>query len=160
MRVIERLTRRVMVSKSSQKPSISYSQRTRSNPAHAVGKVANSILVTYTEGEELEHGEDFGMRVLVVGQGGREHALAWKLRQSPQVTRVYCAPGNAGTEADAVNVDLPATDIERLVKFAREEQVGLAVIGPEAPLALGMADAMSAAGIRVFGPSKAAARWR
>ena len=98
------------------------------------------------------------MRVLVVGQGGREHALAWKLRQSPQVTRVYCAPGNAGTEADAVNVDLPATDIERLVKFAREEQVALAVIGPEAPLALGMADAMSAAGIRVFGPSKAAAR--
>ena len=98
------------------------------------------------------------MRVLVVGQGGREHALVWKLRQSPKVTAVFCAPGNAGTEQDATNLDIPATDVERLVKFAKQEQIDLTVIGPEAPLSAGITDAFVAAGLRVFGPSKAAAR--
>ncbi len=98
------------------------------------------------------------MKVLVIGQGGREHALAWKLSQSPVVTQVYCAPGNAGTEQDAVNVDIAATDAERLRKFAQSEGIGLTVIGPEAPLVAGVADVFSAAGLKVFGPSAAAAR--
>lgn len=98
------------------------------------------------------------MNVLVVGQGGREHALAWKLLQSPQCDRVYCAPGNAGTEIDAENVDIAATDIERLVRFARNERIDLAVIGPEAPLVAGLSDELVRAGIRTFGPSAAASQ--
>jgi len=97
------------------------------------------------------------MKVLVIGQGGREHALVWKLAQSPQVTQVFCAPGNAGTEIDGQNVDISATDAPRLVKFAREEGVELTVVGPEAPLVAGVADAFREANLRVFGPSKAAA---
>ena len=98
------------------------------------------------------------MNVLVVGQGGREHALAWKLAQSPKVSRVYCAPGNAGTAVDATNVDVSSTDTERLVKFARTEGVDLTVVGPEAPLVEGIVDEFRSAGLRIFGPSKAAAR--
>jgi phosphoribosylamine--glycine ligase len=98
------------------------------------------------------------MKVLVIGQGGREHALAWKLAQSPQVERVFCAPGNAGTAVDAVNVDISATDADRLVKFAKHEGIGLTVVGPEAPLVAGVADAFLAAKLRVFGPTKAAAQ--
>jgi phosphoribosylamine--glycine ligase len=97
------------------------------------------------------------MKVLVVGQGGREHALAWKLKQSPKVEQVYCAPGNAGTALDAINVDILATNADGLVKFAKNEGIGLTVIGPEAPLVAGVADAFLAAGLKVFGPSKAAA---
>jgi phosphoribosylamine--glycine ligase len=97
------------------------------------------------------------MKILVVGNGGREHALVWKLAQSPSVTRVFCAPGNAGTADDAENVDIRATDIPRLLKFSKSEQIDLAVIGPEAPLVLGMVDAFQAAGVRVFGPTRAAA---
>lgn len=97
------------------------------------------------------------MKVLVVGNGGREHALAWKLGQSPLVTRVLVAPGNAGTALDAENVDIQATDIPRLVKFAQKESIDLTVIGPEAPLVAGIVDAFEAAGLKVFGPSKAAA---
>ena len=97
------------------------------------------------------------MKVLVIGQGGREHALAWKLAQSPQVDQVFCAPGNAGTALDAVNVDISATDAERLVKFARNEGIGLTVVGPEAPLVAGVVDAFVSAGLKVFGPNKAAA---
>jgi len=97
------------------------------------------------------------MKVLVVGQGGREHALAWKLKQSPSVTQVFCAPGNAGTARDVVNVDIKATDTARLVKFAQTEKIGLTVIGPEQPLVTGIVDAFEDAGLRVFGPSKAAA---
>src|SRR6185369_1603134 len=81
------------------------------------------------------------MKVLVVGQGGREHALVWKLSQSPSVTRVYCAPGNAGTALDGENVDISATDTDRLVKFAKAESAGLTVIGPEVPLVGGSVDA-------------------
>lgn len=98
------------------------------------------------------------MQVLVVGQGGREHALTWKLAQSPKVTRVYCAPGNAGTEQDAVNVDIAADDIPRLVKFAAAERISLTVVGPEVPLVAGIVDAFQTAGLPVFGPSKAAAQ--
>jgi phosphoribosylamine--glycine ligase len=97
------------------------------------------------------------MNVLVVGSGGREHALAWKLKQSPHVRRVYVAPGNAGTAQDAENVDIAATDIPRLIKFARQHEIGLTVIGPEQPLAEGIADAFNDARLRVFGPTMAAA---
>ena len=97
------------------------------------------------------------MKVLVVGNGGREHALAWKLGQSPRVDRVFVAPGNAGTAQDAENVDLAATDIPGLIQFAKEQSIDLTVIGPEAPLVAGLADAMDAEGLKVFGPSQAAA---
>jgi len=95
-------------------------------------------------------------KVLVVGQGGREHVLAWKLIQSPLVDEVFCAPGNAGTAADVTNVDISATDIDRLVEFAKGNEIDLTVIGPEAPLVAGIVDEFKAAGLRVFGPSKAA----
>jgi len=98
-----------------------------------------------------------GMNVLVVGNGGREHALAWKIAQSPRAKRVFVAPGNAGTALDAENVDIAATDVPKLVKFARENAIELVVVGPEAALTAGVVDAMSDAGIRAFGPSKAAA---
>ncbi len=97
------------------------------------------------------------MKVLVVGSGGREHVLAWKLKQSPKVTQVYCAPGNAGIGADVVNIDIEATDADRLVQFAKNEKIDLTVIGPEAPLVAGVVDAFKKARLRVFGPSKAAA---
>jgi len=97
------------------------------------------------------------MKVLVVGSGGREHVLAWKLKQSPKVTQVFCAPGNAGIGLDAVNLDINATDGERLVQFAKNEKIDLTIIGPEAPLVAGVADLFKKAGLRVFGPSKAAA---
>lgn len=97
------------------------------------------------------------MKVLVVGQGGREHALAWKLGQSPSVSQVFCAPGNAGTALDAANVDIAPGNIEGLIKFARAEQIGLTVIGPEAPLMGGIVDAFEKEKLLVFGPTKAAA---
>lgn len=97
------------------------------------------------------------MNVLIIGNGGREHALAWKIAQSSRVERVFVAPGNAGTALDAENVDLPANDFPRLIKFARENNVGLTVVGPEQPLTAGIVDAFAAARLRVFGPSKAAA---
>ncbi|MCX7702314.1 MAG: phosphoribosylamine--glycine ligase [Gemmataceae bacterium] len=100
------------------------------------------------------------MRILVVGKGGREHALVWKLAQSPRVTRVFCAPGNAGTAGQAENVPIDSTpnDFDRLIRFAKKEKIGLVVIGPEEPLAHGLTDAMQAEGLRVFGPTKNAAR--
>ena len=97
------------------------------------------------------------MKVLVVGNGGREHALAWKLGQSQKVKKVFVAPGNAGTAQDAENVDLAATDIPGLIQFAKDQSIDLTVIGPEAPLVAGLADAMDAEGLKVFGPSQAAA---
>ena len=98
------------------------------------------------------------MNVLVLGNGGREHALAWKISQSPRVERVFVAPGNAGTAADAENVDIPATDIPRVLRFAKENQIGLTVVGPEQPLVNGIVDAMQSADLRVFGPTSAAAQ--
>ena len=97
------------------------------------------------------------MDVLVVGNGGREHALAWKLSQSPRADRVFVAPGNAGTAADAENVPISADDFAALIQFAKDNRVGLTVVGPEAPLAAGIVDAFEQEGLRVFGPSKAAA---
>jgi phosphoribosylamine--glycine ligase len=98
------------------------------------------------------------MKVLVVGKGGREHALVWKLARSPRVTRVYCAPGNAGTTEDGVNVPIEVNDFDALVRFARQEGIGLTVVGPEDPLAQGLTDVFRKAGLRAFGPSKEAAQ--
>ena len=98
------------------------------------------------------------MKVLIVGNGGREHALAWKIGCSNRVDRVFVAPGNAGTATDAENVALAADDIAGLVSFAKKNQIELTVVGPEAPLCAGITDAFEAAGLRVFGPSKVAAR--
>ena len=98
------------------------------------------------------------MKVLVVGNGGREHALCWKISQSPRVDQVFCAPGNAGTSEVAENLAISATDVAGLVRFAKDNQIGLTVIGPEASLAAGVTDAFTAAKLKVFGPSKAAAQ--
>lgn len=98
------------------------------------------------------------MRVLVVGQGAREHALAWKLSKDSGVSQVICAPGNAGTEAFAENVAVPASDVAGIVALAKAREVGLVVVGPEAPLVAGLVDACEAAGIAAFGPSAAGAR--
>ncbi|HWM25252.1 MAG TPA: phosphoribosylamine--glycine ligase [Chthoniobacterales bacterium] len=98
------------------------------------------------------------MKILVVGGGGREHALAWKLKQSPRAERIFCAPGNAGTAEVAENVAIPANDLPGLICFAKENEIGLTVVGPDDPLAAGIADLFQACGLRVFGPSKSAAR--
>ena len=100
------------------------------------------------------------MKVLVIGGGGREHALAWKASQSIGVTDVFVAPGNAGTatEAGLTNVDISATDVEALVAFAKENAIGLTIVGPEAPLVIGVVDAFEAEGLKIFGPSKGAAQ--
>ena len=97
------------------------------------------------------------MKILVVGNGGREHALVWKLARSPLVTDVFCAPGNAGTALDGQNLDINANDVARLIKFSKTERIDLTVIGPEAPLAAGMVDAFEDANLLVFGPSREAA---
>ncbi|MDP9044909.1 MAG: phosphoribosylamine--glycine ligase [Pseudomonadota bacterium] len=98
------------------------------------------------------------MKVLVIGGGGREHALAWKLAQSPKVQTVYVAPGNAGTAADARLTNLALEGHAELADFAQAEKVALTVVGPEGPLAAGLVDAFRARGLRVFGPTQAAAR--
>ena len=98
------------------------------------------------------------MKVLVVGNGGREHAITWKLRQSPGVGRLYVAPGNAGTARIARNVPIAAADVGTLLRFAQDEGIDFTVVGPEAPLAAGIADRFQDAGLLVFGPTRAAAR--
>ncbi len=98
------------------------------------------------------------MRVLVVGSGGREHALAWKIASSPLVERVYCAPGNPGMAQVGECVDISVNDIDALVRFAREKDLGLTVIGPEDPLAAGIVDRFEAEGLRAWGPSAKAAQ--
>ena len=98
------------------------------------------------------------MKVLLIGSGGREHALAWKLAQSPRLTRLYAAPGNPGIAAFAECVDLDPAHVESIVAFARDENVGLVVVGPEQPLVDGLADRLREDGVLVFGPTKAAAR--
>jgi phosphoribosylamine--glycine ligase len=95
-------------------------------------------------------------KVLIVGSGGREHALAWKIAQSPQLQKLYVAPGNAGTEK--WNVPIAANDLESLVKFAQQERIDLTVVGPEEPLSLGIVDAFREAGLRIFGPTQAASQ--
>ncbi len=97
------------------------------------------------------------MKVLVVGGGGREHALVWKLAQSPKVDKLYCAPGNAGTASLAENIPITADDVEKLLAFAVVNSIDLTVVGPEAPLMEGIADRFQAAGLKIFAPSKRAA---
>ncbi|MBA0211324.1 phosphoribosylamine--glycine ligase [Pectobacterium brasiliense] len=100
------------------------------------------------------------MNILVIGNGGREHALAWKASQSPLAKRVYVAPGNAGTalEPALTNVDIAATDIPALVAFAQENHIDLTVVGPETPLVIGVVDAFQSAGLKIFGPTQGAAQ--
>jgi phosphoribosylamine---glycine ligase len=97
------------------------------------------------------------MRILLIGNGGREHAMAWKIAQSQKLTQLFIAPGNAGTAQVGTNLNINATDIEGLANFAREKKIDLVAVGPEAPLAEGIADKFNEMGIPVFGPSKAAA---
>src|SRR2546427_10645214 len=98
------------------------------------------------------------MKILVIGSGGREHALTWKLRRSPQVERIFCAPGNSGTSEIAENVAIPATDLKGLLRFAKENRIGLTVVGPDDPLAAGIVDLFATEKLRAFGPTKSAAR--
>ena len=98
------------------------------------------------------------MNVLLIGSGGREHALAWALSASPLLARLYCAPGNAGIAEVATCVALDAADHAAVARFCRENAIGLVVVGPETPLVAGLADDLTAAGIKAFGPSRAAAR--
>ena len=98
------------------------------------------------------------LNVLLIGSGGREHALAWKLKQSPLLDRLYCAPGNAGIEAVATCIALDIADHEGAARFCKDKKIGLVVVGPEAPLVAGLTDDLEAQGIRVFGPSRAAAQ--
>ncbi len=97
------------------------------------------------------------MKILVVGNGGREHALCWKIRQSPLVDSVYCAPGNAGISRHATCVDIKTSDIEGLIRFARAEEIDLTIVGPELPLALGITDRFQETKLKIFGPTRAAA---
>ncbi len=97
------------------------------------------------------------MNVLIIGNGGREHAIAWKVRQSPRVARLFCAPGNPGIGSIATLVDLKATDIEGLARFARQERIDLTIVGPEQPLTAGIVDRFEREGLTIFGPSRAAA---
>ena len=98
------------------------------------------------------------MKILVIGSGGREHALAWKLKKSPRAERIFCAPGNAGTAEIGENVAIPVSDLAALASFARENRIDLTVVGPDDPLAGGIVDLFVTQGLRVFGPSKTAAR--
>ncbi len=98
------------------------------------------------------------MNILVIGSGGREHALAWRLAQSPRVAKVFVAPGNAGTAAEKELTNVPITAIPLLIEFARREQIVLTVVGPEAPLAAGIVDEFRAQGLKIFGPTRAAAQ--
>src|SRR5215470_4917474 len=98
------------------------------------------------------------MKILVIGSGGREHALTWKLRQSPHADRIFCAPGNGGTSDLAENVAIPVTDLKDLVRFAKQNRVDLTVVGPDDPLAAGIVDLFTKEKLRAFGPDKSAAR--
>lgn len=100
------------------------------------------------------------MNILIIGSGGREHALAWKAAQSPLADKVYVAPGNAGTALEPAleNVDISATDIDGLLQFAKDKQIGLTIVGPEAPLVIGVVDAFKQAGLTIFGPTQGAAQ--
>ena len=98
------------------------------------------------------------MNILILGSGGREHALAWKIAASPLTEKLYCAPGNAGIAQEAECVDLDSSDHRAVIAFAKEKKIDLVVVGPEAPLCAGIVDDLEAAGIRAFGPTKWAAR--
>ena len=108
------------------------------------------------QGKEVQLESLLGKTVLVIGGGGREHAIVDALSRSPQVSKIYCAPGNAGIGSQAFNVNLKDTDVEGLKAFAIENQVDLTVVGPEAALAAGIVDAFRAAGLKIFGHTQAA----
>src|SRR5436853_5818824 len=103
-------------------------------------------------------GKSLSMRILVVGSGGREHALAWKLKQSTGGEQIFCAPGNAGTSLLGENVSLTPGDLTGIARFAKQNRIGLTVVGPDEPLAAGITDLFHAQGLRIFGPTKSAAR--
>ena len=96
------------------------------------------------------------MKVLVIGSGGREHAMCWKIAQSPMVERLYCAPGNGGIAKIATLLDVKAEDIDGLLKFVKSNQIDLTVVGPEAPLVAGIVDVFQKEDLRIFGPTKRA----
>ncbi len=98
------------------------------------------------------------MKILVIGSGGREHAIAWKIAQNKTISRVYVAPGNAGTAINPDMVNVPISSVPDLLAFAQQEQIGLTIVGPEAPLSQGVVDAFREAGLKIFGPTKAAAQ--
>jgi phosphoribosylamine---glycine ligase len=98
------------------------------------------------------------MKVLVIGSGGREHAIAWKIAENKEVSQTYVAPGNAGTATNPDMVNLPITNIDELVQFAQDEKIAITVVGPEAPLSEGVVDAFQKAGLKIFGPTQAAAQ--
>ena len=97
------------------------------------------------------------MNILVIGSGGREHALCWKIKQSPKVKRLYCAPGNGGIAQIAECVNISVDDVELLLQFALRKKIDLTIVGPEATLVAGVVDAFASKGLKIFGPSKAAA---
>lgn len=98
------------------------------------------------------------MKVLIIGSGGREHALCWKIAQSPGVEKIYCAPGNGGTSEIAENIDIKANEIDKLLQFALENQIDLTVVGPEDPLVMGIVDEFKSQGLKIFGPNKKCAQ--
>ena len=98
------------------------------------------------------------MNVLIIGSGGREHAIAWKVKQSPRLTKLYVAPGNAGTESCGENVLMSVSDHTAVIRFCKEKQIDMVIVGPEVPLAAGISDSLSESGIRCFGPKQAAAQ--
>src|SRR4051812_16645214 len=118
--------------------------------AHAILEWKRKLLVVFLSGV-------FRLKVLVIGKGGREHALCWKLKQSPKVRTVFCAPGNAGTALDAQNVSIEPGDFRALIQLVKREGIGLTVVGPEEPLTGGIVDAFQREGLRIFGPRRDAA---
>ena len=98
------------------------------------------------------------MKILIIGSGGREHALGWKIKQSPLIDKIYFAPGNPGTKEIGENVSIEATNISKLSKFAKNKKIDLTVVGPETPLVLGITDAFKKEKLKIFGPSKKAAQ--
>jgi phosphoribosylamine--glycine ligase len=100
------------------------------------------------------------MNILLIGSGGREHAIAWKLSQNENIKNIFCAPGNGGTakENKCQNVDIKVTDFDRLIQFAKENDIYMTVVGPEDPLALGIVDRFESEGLKIFGPNKMAAK--
>jgi phosphoribosylamine--glycine ligase len=132
--------------------------RAQFQPAPPNVSLSGSPRVDDRSGSARRDGSSNTMKVLVVGGGGREHALCWKLAQSPLKPEILCAPGNVGTATVAKNVAVKANDVDGLVKLATKEKVDLVVVGPEDPLVLGLADKLRAAGVPVFGPNAAGAK--
>src|SRR3989344_284482 len=97
-------------------------------------------------------------KILIIGSGGREHALAWKLKQSPKVSEIFVAPGNQGTAQVGTNVDIKTGEFDRLIEFAKKEKIDLTVVGPDDPWAGGIVDAFQSQGLKIWGPSKKAAQ--